>query len=167
MNWTTVLPAIGSFLGGPAGMIVGSGVQWLAEKLGASEKTVEGIKQTLSGMTAEQLLEAKKIDIDFQKFCLENSIKIDLAQIVVNQEEAKSMSVFVAGWRPAVGWICASALGYSAIIEPVMRFIAKVCFDYIGEFPVIDTFLTLQVLTGILGLGYLRSNDKKNGVSNG
>ena len=50
MNWLETLPAIGSFLGGPAGMIVGSGIEWLAGKLGASDKTVEGIKQTLSGI---------------------------------------------------------------------------------------------------------------------
>lgn len=164
-SWTSALPAIGSFLGGPAGLLVGSGIEWLADKLGASDKTVEGIKQTLSGMTPDQLLAAKKLDIDFQMFCMDNGIKIQLAQIEVNKEEAKSTSIFVSGWRPAVGWIGAIGLGYAAVLDPLMRFIAKVAFSYEGVFPEIDTWLTLQVLTGILGLGALRSREKEKGVA--
>lgn len=165
MNWSDALPVIGTFLAGPAGGLAGSAVQWLAEKLGASEKTVEGIKQTLSGMTPEQLLEAKRIDIEFQKFCLDNGIKIDLAQIGVNLEEAKSSSLFVAGWRPACGWICAFALAYAAIIEPIARFAAQVLAGYTGFFPVLDTTITMQVLFGMLGIGAMRSFDKKQGTS--
>ena len=164
-NWIEVLPAIGSFLGGPAGGLVGSGIEWLASKFGASEKTVDSIKQTLSGMTAEQLLEAKKIDIEFQKFCMENDIKLQLAQIGVNENEAKSTSIFVSGWRPAVGWIGALALAYSSIFEPLLRFITQVGFSYTGTFPAINSDLTMQVLLGILGLGAMRSFDKKQGTS--
>lgn len=165
MNWTSALPAIGTFLAGPAGGLAGSAIEWLAGKFGASDKTVECIKQTLSGMTAEQLLAAKKIDIDFQMFCLDNAIKLDMAQIAVNTEEARSASLFVSGWRPAVGWICAAALGYVAIVEPVARFFAQVMAGYHGAFPVIDTTITMQVLFGMLGIGAMRSYDKKQGTS--
>lgn len=164
MNWTESLPAIGSFLGGPAGLLVGSGIEWLASKLGASDKTVEGIKQTLAGMKPEDLLAAKKLDIEFQQFCLDNGIKLQLAQIAVNQEEAKSASLFVAGWRPFIGWTCGVALAYVAIIEPIVRFIAQVGAGYAGSFPAIDTNLTLQVLGGLLGLGALRSLEKVKGA---
>lgn len=163
MAWTDALPAIGSFLGGPAGGLVGSGIEWLAEKFGASDKTVEGIKQTLAGMKPEDLLEAKKIDIEFQKFCLDNNIKLQLAQIAVNQEEAKSASFFVAGWRPFIGWVCGVSLAYVSLVEPIARFLATVLFKYAGTFPVIDTTLTMQILLGLLGLGAMRSFDKKNG----
>ena len=159
------LPAIGTFLAGPAGALAGSGIQWLAEKLGASEKTVEGIKQTLSGMSADQLLEAKKIDIEFQKFCLDNDIKLQLAQIAVNTEEAKSSRLFVAGWRPACGWVCAFALLYVAILEPIARFAALVLFNYTGAFPLIDTTITMQVLFGMLGIAGMRSFDKAKGTA--
>lgn len=88
-----------------------------------------------------------------------------LAQIQVNMEEAKSTNWFVAGWRPACGWIGALALGYAAIGEPLARFIAKVGFQYEGEFPAIDTSITMQILFGILGLGAYRTVEKvkKNG----
>jgi len=82
------------------------------------------------------------------------------AQIAVNVEEAKSASLLVSGWRPMCGWVGAIALGYAAILEPVARFAAKVWFGYDGEFPVIDTTITMQILFGILGLGAYRSVEK-------
>jgi len=108
---------------------------------------------------------AKEIDIEFQKFCLENEIKLQLGQIAINTEEAKSSSLFVAGWRPAIGWTCGASLAYSAILEPVLRFVAQVMFKYAGAFPVIDTNLTLQILMGMLGLVTARSFDKLKGTA--
>jgi len=86
-------------------------------------------------------------------------------QIQTNIEEAKNPNVFVSGWRPMVGWVCATALGYAAIAEPVLRFVATVGYGYQGTFPVIDTDLTLQILGGILGLGAFRSFEKHKGVA--
>ena len=86
----------------------------------------------------------------------------DLAklQIQTNIEEAKSTNWWVAGWRPAIGWVCGAGLAYAALIEPFARFTAKVWFGYTGDFPVIDTDLTLQILMGMLGLGAMRSVEK-------
>lgn len=91
---------------------------------------------------------------------LDAELKSALAQIAVNQEEAKSTNWFIAGWRPAVGWVCALGLAYVALFEPVARFIASVLFDYRGAFPVIDTSLTMQVLLGMLGLAGMRTFEK-------
>ena len=156
----SVAPAIASVFGGP---IAGAAVEFLANKLGAPEKTVESIKQTLAGMTGADLVKLKELDLDFQKFCLQNAITLDLAQVNVNVEEAKSESLFIAGGRPACIWIGAVGLGYASIIEPIMRFVASVGFKYSGGFPVIDTTITMQVLVGLLGLGYMRSQDKAKG----
>lgn len=91
----------------------------------------------------------------------------DLAklQIQTNIEEAKSASLLVSGWRPAVGWTCGAGLAYAALIEPFARFTARVVFGYEGGFPVIDTTLTMQVLIGMLGLGGLRSLEKVKDVA--
>jgi hypothetical protein len=153
-------PSILAFLGGPAGGIAGAGLQWLAGKFGAKDSTVDAIKEALNGTKPEDLIALKKLDLEFQQFCMDNAIKIDLAQISVNLEEAKSESLFVRGWRPATGWICNISFAYVALIEPLARFIATVGFDYAGAFPEIDTNLTLQVLLGMLGLAGLRSFDK-------
>ena len=153
-------PTILGFLGGPAGGLAGAGLQWLAGKLGAKDSTVDAIKESLQGYKPEDTVALRKLDIEFQEFCLANNIKVDLAQIEVNKEEAKSLNVFVAGWRPFVGWVCGIGLGYVAIVEPVLRFVAQVMFGYLGDFPEIDTMLTMQVLLGILGLGALRTTEK-------
>jgi hypothetical protein len=90
----------------------------------------------------------------------------DLAklQIQTNIEEAKSTNWWVAGWRPAIGWVCGAGLAYAALVEPFARFAAKVWFGYTGEFPAIDTDLTLQVMMGMLGLGAMRSAERIKGV---
>jgi len=90
----------------------------------------------------------------------------DLAkgQLAVNVEEAKSTKLFVAGWRPFVGWVGGIGLAYAAIIEPVARFVASVGFSYTGSFPVLDTTITMQILFGLLGLGAMRSFDKKQAL---
>ena len=90
----------------------------------------------------------------------------DLAklQIQTNIEEAKSTNWWVAGWRPAIGWVCGAGLAYAALVEPFARFAAKVWFGYTGDFPAIDTDLTLQVMMGMLGLGAMRSVEKVKGA---
>lgn len=86
-------------------------------------------------------------------------------QVEINKIEAASGSLFVSGGRPFVVWVCAFALAYAAVIEPIARFVATVGFGYSGPFPVIDTDLTLQVLLGLLGLGAYRSVEKIKGVA--
>lgn len=164
MSWTDALPAIGSFLSGPAGTLAGSAIAWLADKLGASDATVEGIKQTLAGMSPEQLLQAKKLDYDFQMFCKEHDIKLQLAQIDVNKEEAKNPNWVISGWRPAAGWVCVFGLAYAAVIEPIFRFVAAVIFGYTGQFPVLDIMLLGEILFGLLGLGAYRTVERIKGV---
>lgn len=84
-------------------------------------------------------------------------------QMDINKTEAAHPSVFVAGWRPFVGWVCGVSLGYVGLIDPFLRFVARVS-GYDGEFPMIDTWLTLQILGGMLGLSHFRSIDKSKGV---
>ena len=90
-------------------------------------------------------------------------VKLLTGQMEINKIEAASNSIFVAGWRPFVGWVCGFGLAYASIIEPVMRFIASMN-DYTGTFPVIDTSITMQVLLGMLGLGAMRTREKEKGV---
>lgn len=87
------------------------------------------------------------------------------AQTDINKAEASNPSVFVSGWRPFVGWVCGIALCYASLIEPLLRFLAVVIFGYGGAFPEIDTQLTFQVLIGLLGLGVMRTVEKKDGVA--
>lgn len=93
---------------------------------------------------------------------LASETQLAQGQLDINKVEAASNSLFVSGGRPFVIWVGGFSLAYAAILEPVARFVAAVVFHYTGAFPAIDTTLTLQVLFGVLGLGALRSYDKKN-----
>ena len=79
------------------------------------------------------------------------------AQIEVNKVEAAHKSLFVAGWRPAIGWICGLALLYSTIVSPILGIWFTV--------PAVDTSLLTTVLMGMLGLGAMRTFEKTKGVS--
>lgn len=156
-----LLPGLASAFGGP---LAGAAVEFVSSKLGLTNQTVTSIQQTLSGMTGDQLVQMKKIDDDFQTHMADNGIQLQVAQIATNTEEAKSTNWWVAGWRPYVGWIGGTSLAYVAIVEPIARFIAQVGFHYAGPFPSIDTTVTMQVLTGILGIGVMRTAEKVKGA---
>jgi hypothetical protein len=96
---------------------------------------------------------------------INNAYQLQLSQLEINKVEAGSASLFVAGWRPAIGWVCGVSLLYAALVEPIARFIATVLFTYTGMFPIINTELTLQILLGLLGLAGMRSFEKSKGIT--
>jgi hypothetical protein len=85
-------------------------------------------------------------------------------QLDVNKAEAGSSSVFVAGWRPFIGWVCGAACGWNWIGLPI----AKVALDLAGYSIALapaDLTEMLPVLMGMLGLGALRTFEKTKGVA--
>ena len=88
----------------------------------------------------------------------------NLAQIEANKAEAAHLSIFVAGWRPFVGWTCGISLAYHFIIAPLLQF----SFALAGieqELPEFDFSQLSTILMGMLGLGGLRTFEKMKGVS--
>lgn len=90
--------------------------------------------------------------------------EIAKAQIEVNREEATSHSIFVAGWRPATGWICAIGLATNYLFVPVCNFILTISESPITV-PPLDLSEMMPVLLGMLGLGGLRTYEKTQGVA--
>lgn len=91
----------------------------------------------------------------------------DLAkgQLQVNAEEAKHRSVFVAGWRPFIGWVCGIALCYHFIVSPIILFCVTIAGITIPQLPEFDMSSLMTVLMGMLGLGGLRTYEKAKGLS--
>lgn len=108
--------------------------------------------------------EAAKAKLALAKMEKDGELAEMTAQTDINKIEAGSSSLFVAGWRPFVGWVGGFGLAYAAILEPMLRLIATL-YGYTGAFPAIDTTVTMQVLFGLLGLGMMRSFDKFKGVA--
>jgi phenylpyruvate tautomerase PptA (4-oxalocrotonate tautomerase family) len=86
-------------------------------------------------------------------------------QLAINAEEAKSKNIFVAGWRPFVGWTCGLALFAHFLLFPC----ADVVTAYLGyeppKYPAFDMDTLMTVLLGMLGLGGLRTYEKQKGLT--
>jgi hypothetical protein len=90
--------------------------------------------------------------------------KIDLAQLGINKIEAAHRSIFVAGWRPFIGWTCGAALCYTYVLQPIIIFI-MIQTGQLVSLPEMDLAAMMPVLMGMLGLGGLRTFEKFKGVS--
>jgi|TARA_R110000744_G_scaffold214522_1_gene333289 hypothetical protein len=85
-------------------------------------------------------------------------------QLEINKTEAASRNIFVAGWRPFIGWVCGVAMAYNYVLQPMLIFgLAQA--DYLVALPSIDLSEMMPVLLGMLGLGGLRSFEKFKGLS--
>ena len=86
-------------------------------------------------------------------------------QLAINQKEAEHGSIFVAGWRPGIGWICGLALGWNYIIQPIMSWGFFIYGADLADAPRLDTGELTTILLGMLGLGGLRTYEKRLGVA--
>jgi|TARA_R110002012_G_scaffold119338_3_gene268440 hypothetical protein len=85
--------------------------------------------------------------------------KIDLAQLDINKTEAAHRSIFVAGWRPFIGWSCGLAMCLNFLIFPLASFVLAQT-GHLVELPNLDMTQMMPVLMGMLGLGGLRTVEK-------
>ena len=88
----------------------------------------------------------------------------DLGQLQVNAVEAKHESLFVAGWRPFIGWACGVAMVFNFMFIPIMSWVAITQGLPSGP-PPLDLGEMMPVLLGMLGLGGLRTIEKRAGVN--
>lgn len=123
------------------------------------EQLIKPISKILDKFVADKDLKAKlqhELDTEIHR--------ANLAQIDVNKAEASHKSLFVAGWRPFVGWVCAGALAYHFILQPILVFAISV-YGISITLPEFDMGSLMTILMGMLGLGGLRTLEKVQKVS--
>jgi hypothetical protein len=128
-------------------------MSWLSRLLGGGTKGIGELAKDI-----REAIKGKELDPNKK---LEMAGKLAEVQTKINEAEATHRTVFVAGWRPFIGWVCGLGLLYAVFIEPLLRFVFTVK-GWTIEFPEIDTTITMQVLFGMLGLVGARSYEKKN-----
>ena len=130
--------------------------------LGGIIKGIGDVADELITSDEERLqmeLDEKKIDADLMK-----------GQMAINQVEAQHKSIFVAGWRPFVGWVGGFALAYQFILYPFLLWVwvlvqAKGYIpDELSPPPILDIAALITILMGMLGIGAMRSYDKTKGT---
>lgn len=107
-------------------------------------------------------LEEKKLDVEVIKV----NASLLKGQQKINAVEAKHRSIWVAGWRPAIGWVCAAGLSYQFLLYPILMWftmLLKVTGVIPGDVPtppILDTGPLMSLVTALLGLGGLRTFEK-------
>lgn len=93
---------------------------------------------------------------------LDADVRLALGQMEINKVEA-STDLFRGGWRPATGWCCVAGLAYQFIAQPILPWIVALSGGQVPPLPPIDNETLLVLLTGMLGLGGLRTVERVKG----
>ena len=134
--------ALGAILKGVIGPILGPLVEKIPDPNLRKQLEAQAESQLLSALTG-----------------------VVMGQIEINKVEASHKSIFVAGWRPFVGWTCGVALAYNFVVRPLGMSIAFYLGADLTDAPELDITELLTVLGGMLGLGALRTGEKIKGVA--
>jgi hypothetical protein len=101
-------------------------------------------------------------ELELMKLAQSGDLQVILAQLAINAKEAESSSLFVAGWRPFIGWICGFGLLYATIMLSLLGWLSVARGWPLP--PAVDTDTLLYVLGALLGIGGLRTIEKIKGV---
>jgi len=136
-------------------------LQGIGEAVGGVGKTVIDIGKGIKTLITGKLDPETDAKTEQAWLALENAAMAQ--QNKINEIEAQSGSLFVAGWRPAAGWICVIGLGLEYLIRPLAQWILNIAKVAV-TLPGIDMNMMFPLLGALLGLGTLRGIEKMKGV---
>ena len=99
-----------------------------------------------------------------EKELVDAANSVMLAQTEINAAEAQHKSIFVAGWRPFIGWVCGVGIAWSMVVQPVAQW-AMIAWGDGTELPTIDTSYLMELVTAMLGMRGRRTFEKMRGVA--
>ena len=126
-------------------------------------KVIDRIPNSHEREKAKLQFEVELAKID--QTILTSLVEIDKAQAAINVEEAKHSNIFVAGWRPFIGWVCGAGFAWLVLAQPVLVFAFAASGHSVKDLPVLDSSMIMAMCSGMLGLGGLRSFEKYKGVA--
>lgn len=120
-------------------------------------------KSLLDRFGPEDKAERLKAEADFLRMAADGELRQVIAQLEINAREAAHPSVFVAGWRPGFGWAGVAGFTYATILQPALSWVAAI--QGWPAPPALNLDLLWVVITGMLGIGGLRTFEKAKGVT--
>ena len=117
----------------------------------------------VAGKVLDKFVEDKDLKTKLSHELKSQIVSLDLAQAQTNLEQAKHSSVFIAGARPAIMWICAFGLGWQFVFQPVAAWIIMVSGSEM-MLPIFETEGLMPLTLSLLGLGGMRSFEKFKGI---
>jgi len=127
----------------------------------------QGISQlinTIRGKSPEDAEKLAELAAKYQDDVLAADAATRQAQADVNKVEAANPKVFIAGWRPFIGWVCGTGLATQFIVGPFVTWIASLSGRPVA-FPALDMGTLLTLLMAMLGFGGMRTYEKISGVT--
>jgi hypothetical protein len=106
---------------------------------------------------------AAQAEAEFLRLAMDGELKQVIAQLEINAREAQHPSIWVAGWRPFFGWVGGTAFAYVGVAKPLLTWVALI--NGFPALPDIDMEFLWVVVSGLLGIGGLRTYEKKAGVT--
>ena len=136
-------------------------MSWLAKLFSVgAEKTIVSL-----GDVADKLFTSKDEKLSHEEVRMRILNTPSLAQIGVNKQEAQHRTIFVAGWRPFIGWVCGIALLYNFILRDLISWLLVMYDKTLTPPPELAMEHLMTVLLGMLGLGGMRTYEKLKGKS--
>lgn len=108
--------------------------------------------------------QAEKAKLDLLAVAQTQEFQATLEQAKINQVEAGHRSIFVAGWRPFIGWVCGSSLAYHFMVYPLLTWIASVWRPGLHP-PVLSSDNLFELTIAMLGMASMRSWEKFKGIA--
>lgn len=162
-DWKKTLGELAPVIGSVFGPMGTAGGVLIKEVLGLS-KDASDDDINLALLNPENQLKIKQMEYDYNSKVLESDTEIAVAQNKVNEVEASNVRLFISGWRPAAGWVCVFGLSYQIVFRPICGWIMENIFSWTLP-PELDVSTLATLLSGMLGLGAYRMNEKIKGVS--
>ncbi len=102
--------------------------------------------------------------VKLEQLAIEADMVAQQGQMEINLAEAKSTSLFVAGWRPFIGWVCGLAIGWHFVIHPMVIWGMSIWLPEQKLPPALELGDLYPVVISMLGLGVYRTYEKARGV---
>jgi len=105
----------------------------------------------------------REAEMEMIRMAADGELKQVIAQLEINAREAQHPSIFVAGWRPGFGWAGVAGFVYAVILQPMLAWLGQIKGWPVP--PELNLDLLWVVVTGLIGIGGLRSVEKLRGVT--
>ena len=121
------------------------------------------IRTAITGIDPAKQAEITELTIQMQAQAAKAETDLVQAQADIDKQEAASTNLFVAGWRPFLGWVCGIAIAYNFLVMPLGSLILKI-FHSSFDMPAVDYGELWTLVTAMLGLGTMRTVEKLQGA---
>ena len=118
---------------------------------GVAVEPIEAVGNVITGIFGD-----KGEKLNHEQIMARIAQQPSLIQTEINKIEAQHRSIFVAGWRPFIGWVCGVSLAYTYIGSPILDI-------FVSDMPELDSETLYNLVLALLGLGTLRSAEKMLG----